>query len=58
MHFLKRLKKSRVTLALLWNMGELRSVALLALHLEALGVPAVGLNVQADVRCPSRAHNL
>jgi aspartate kinase len=34
------------TLDLLWVTGELRSVALLTLHLEELGVPAVGLNVQ------------
>jgi len=34
------------TLDLLWSTGELRSVALLTLHLEELGVPAVGLNVQ------------
>jgi len=33
------------TLDLLWSTGELRSVALLALHLEALGISAVGLNV-------------
>ena len=33
------------TLDLLWSTGELRSVAFLALHLEAMGVPAVGLNV-------------
>jgi aspartate kinase len=33
------------SLDLLWSTGELRSVALLTLHLEALGVPAVGLNV-------------
>jgi aspartate kinase len=33
------------TLDLLWSTGELRSVALLALHLEAMGVSAVGLNV-------------
>ncbi len=33
------------TLDLLWSTGELRSVALLTLHLEELGVPAVGLNV-------------
>jgi aspartate kinase len=32
-------------LDLLWSTGELRSVALLALHLEAMGVPSVGLNV-------------
>jgi aspartate kinase len=34
------------TLDLLWATGELRSVALLTLHLEELGVAAVGLNVQ------------
>jgi hypothetical protein len=33
------------TLDLLWHTGELRFVALSTLHLEALGVPAVGLNV-------------
>lgn len=33
------------TLDLLWSTGEMRSVALLTLHLEELGVPAVGLNV-------------
>jgi aspartate kinase len=33
------------TLDLLWSIGELRSVALLTLHLEDLGVSAVGLNV-------------
>jgi aspartate kinase len=33
-------------LDLLWSTGELRSVALLSLHLQALGVAAVGLNVQ------------
>jgi aspartate kinase len=33
------------TLDLLWYTGELRSVALLMLHLEALGVEATGLNV-------------
>ena len=32
-------------LDLLWSTGEIRSVALLALHLEALGVRAVGLNI-------------
>jgi aspartate kinase len=34
------------TLDLLWSTGEMRSVSLLTLHLEALGVAAVGLNVQ------------
>jgi aspartate kinase len=33
------------TLDLLWSTGEMRSVALLTLHLEKLGVTAVGLNV-------------
>jgi aspartokinase len=32
------------TLDLLWSTGELRSVALLVLHLEELGVATVGLN--------------
>jgi len=32
-------------LDLLWSTGELRSVALLALHLQAIGVSSVGLNV-------------
>jgi len=33
------------SLDLLWSTGELRSVALLTLHLEAMGVSTVGLNV-------------
>ena len=33
------------TLDLLWSTGELRSVALLTLHLQALGVRATGLNI-------------
>lgn len=33
------------TLDLLWSTGEMRSVALLTLHLEELGVAVVGLNV-------------
>src|ERR1700730_12827479 len=32
------------TLDLLWSTGEMRSAALLTLHLEGLGVTAVGLN--------------
>jgi aspartate kinase len=32
-------------LDLLWSTGELRSVALLTLHLQALGVDATGLNI-------------
>ena len=35
----------RATLDLLWSTGELRSVALLTLHLEQLGVRATGLNI-------------
>src|SRR5208282_4412818 len=34
-------------LDLLWSTGEIRSVALLTLHLEALGVLAAGLGVEA-----------
>jgi len=33
------------SLDLLWSIGEIRSVALLTLHLEARGVRAVGLNI-------------
>jgi len=33
------------TLDLLWSTGEMHSVALLTLHLEELGVSAVGLNI-------------
>jgi aspartate kinase len=33
------------SLDLLWSTGEMRSVALLTLHLEELGVRAIGLNV-------------
>lgn len=33
------------TLDLLWSTGELRSVALLTLHLEEMGVRVVGLNI-------------
>src|SRR6266849_10793388 len=36
---------NRRTLDLLWSTGEMRSVALLTLHLEELGVAALGLNV-------------
>jgi aspartate kinase len=44
------------TLDLLWSTEEIRSVALLTLHLEELGVAAVGLNVhEMGLRCtPSR----
>jgi len=34
----------RRTLDLLWSCGEVRSVALLALCLQRLGIPAAGLN--------------
>ncbi len=36
---------NRRTLDLLWAIGEMRSVALLTLHLQELGAAAVGLNV-------------
>jgi aspartate kinase len=40
-------------LDLLWSTGELRSVALLALHLQALGVAAAAVNVhQAGLHAP------
>jgi aspartate kinase len=40
------------TLDLLWSTGEMRSVALLTLQLEELGVPAVGLNIhETGLRC-------
>ena len=35
------------SLDLLWSTGEIRSVALLTLHLEALGIRAAGLDVHA-----------
>jgi aspartate kinase len=35
----------QATLDLLWSTGELRSVALLTLHLQELGVRATGLNI-------------
>ena len=43
-------------LDLLWCTGELRSVALLSLHLQALGVPAVPFNVHQTglVACPEQ----
>jgi aspartokinase len=40
-------------LDLLWSTGELRSVALLALHLEALGISAAALNIhEAGLQSP------
>ena len=36
---------SQRTLDLLWATGEMRSVALLTLHLEEMGVAAIGLNI-------------
>ncbi len=40
------------SLDLLWSTAEMRSVALLTLHLEALGVAALGLNVhETGLRC-------
>jgi aspartate kinase len=41
---IKQVPRQR-TLDLLWSTGEIRSVALLTLHLEALGIDAVGLNI-------------
>lgn len=43
------------SLDLLWSTGEMRSVALLALHLEELGIEAVGLNVHETGLRYSRA---
>ena len=46
------------SLDLLWSTGEIRSVALLALHLERLGVRAVGLNVaETGLRLDEAAGN-
>ncbi len=36
---------NRAALDLLWSTGELRSVAFLTLHLQALGIRAAGLNI-------------
>ncbi|MFZ1975020.1 MAG: hypothetical protein WAU89_19400 [Candidatus Acidiferrales bacterium] len=36
---------ARAALDLLWSTGEIRSVALLAMHLQALGVAAAALNI-------------
>jgi aspartate kinase len=45
------------TLDLLWSTGEMRSVALLTLHLEGLGVAAVGLNAhEAGLRFRGSGH--
>src|SRR5208282_6451033 len=43
------------SLDLLWSTGEIRSVALLTLHLEALGILAAGLGVEATGLRVSRA---
>lgn len=44
------------TLDLLWSTGELRSAAILALHLQRIGVSAVGLNVhEAGLLAPDEA---
>ncbi|MBN2448434.1 MAG: hypothetical protein JXO22_17030 [Phycisphaerae bacterium] len=43
----------RATMDLLWSTGELRSVALLTLHLQGLGIAAAGLNVH---QCGLAAH--
>jgi aspartate kinase len=45
-------------LDLLWSTGELRSVALLTLHLHALGVHATGLNIhEAGLVVPGNSSN-
>jgi aspartate kinase len=47
-----------VALDLLWSTGELRSVSLLALHLQALGIAAAALNVhEAGLRLPLSEHD-
>jgi aspartate kinase len=47
----------QATLDLLWSTGELRSVALLTLHLEELGVRATGLNIhEAGLIVPQNVH--
>ena len=46
---------SEEALDLLWSTGELRSVALLALHLQRLGTPAVPLNVHQTGLIAERA---
>jgi len=45
---------SRIALDLLWSTGELRSVAILALHLQKIGVSAAPFNVHQTglVACP------
>jgi aspartate kinase len=51
-------------LDLLWSTGELRSVALLTLHLQALGIRAAGLNIHetgltaAENDCDSNPGNI
>lgn len=47
-----------VAVDLLWSAGELHSVALLSLHLQALGVAAIGLNVhQTGLTLPDGKKN-
>ena len=46
---------SPLTLDLLWSTGELRSVAVLALHLQKIGVPAVPFNVHQTGLVADRA---
>jgi len=44
---------NRAALDLLWSTGELRSVSLLALHLQALGISAAALNIhEAGLQLP------
>lgn len=49
---------SKATLDLLWSTGELRSVALLTLNLQALGIRAAGLNIhEAGLIAPEKGRN-
>ena len=49
---------SATALDLLWSTGELRSVALLTLHLQTLGVRAVALNIhEAGLIVPENGRN-
>jgi aspartate kinase len=49
---------ARPALDLLWSTGEIRSVALLAMHLQALGVAAAPLNIhEAGLMIPDRGRD-
>ena len=48
---------ARAALDLLWSTGEIRSVALLAMHLQAIGVAAAALNIhEAGLTIPDAGH--